>query len=460
MTLLAFSSQQERAAEQRTLFQDPSAQPFDPGWFGGDFGIVGGIGSAVAGTNYAAGLAVNAFASYPAYKLDEVLGTDLYGWLQSETEEARMAAARAAPDPAVTGAAGRIVHSVLGVGIPTAVAGFTTGPIGAAVVAGAVSGGGEFATQVEQGVDRETAAQAGFVTGALGAVGAGLPASFGASLWKNIALYGPGINVAQGLIQQQAVGEILEQGGYKAMAEQYRQITAESVIADALLGAVFGGIGARYTRQAEIDAAMVAQDRAHAAVHATPGIPKTPEAANAHAQALVQATEALTEGRAVTATVDASQFEARAKPRLVYRDGKWEVAPDRPFTIADEAATLRTVFESAGLRDLVREVDTLQRQIEARGLADARETDALAAPDDDGARIGGRPAEDGADLPGLQESTPEVIAGRTPDMMIPTEDGVVRAADALESVKRDAEAVKEESTAVDVAVKCFLRGGA
>lgn len=465
MTLLAQSNRDIREAEQRVMRLDPSEQPFAPGIFDGFFGGVGSGGySALAGSNYAAGLAVNAAAGWPAAKIDELFGTDFYDSLQGEVESARLAAGQAVPNPHSVGFAGQIVHSVVGIGVPVALGALAGGPVGAAAVGGAVGGAGEFARLTEEGVDPGTAQQAAAVTGLFTAAGVFAPASIGANLWRNVAIYGPAINVSQGIAQQQAVGKVLADQGYTDMAERYSTITAESVIADAVLGSFFAGIGARAS-QIDVDAAMVIKDQANAVMDVAPGPAVSPKAAQAHVDALAQAGQELDAGRPVTASTSPADFVPAAKPRMVYRDGKWDIRPAVDSTLADEITGLRQVFESAGLKSVVREIDSLQRELDRRGLQGARETDALDALEPDADAIATRPVgEADPDIVARQNASPETVAARvaeeSPGTMIAGDDGPVRAGDALRKVDEEIAVAKTEAKAYDVAVQCFLRGGA
>lgn len=233
------------------------------------------------------------------------------------------------PDPLTTGVAGQVMFDVsrvmTQVGVGAAATAATGGAASGALAAGAVTAGGAtgratFQDMTEKGVDPSTAINAAFVDaitvgggvmlpGAIGyqslaapfaATGAGL--SRGAYYAANTA-YGIGANVAMGVAQRGATRDLLESGGYTAMAEQYAPLDAAAVTAEGVLGGVFGALGARAglpaRAQPTADAALSARDAKHAAIDTAPGVPADPETAMAHGRALGSAIESLLAGRPV-----------------------------------------------------------------------------------------------------------------------------------------------------------------
>ena len=234
------------------------------------------------------------------------------------------------PDPLTTGMVGQVMFDVsrvmtqVGFGAAANIA--TGGAAGSAMLAGAAttgtaSGRATFQEMTSKGVDAGTAANIGFIDALTIGGGVMIPAAIGAKALAtpfNIAgagmsrgayyganvTYGAATNVALGAAQRGATQELLESGGYTAMAQQYAPLDAASVTAEAILGAAFGAIGARSglpntAEQAAIDASLVARDAKHTAIDTAPGIPSDPSTAAAHSKSLDAATRQLLSGEPV-----------------------------------------------------------------------------------------------------------------------------------------------------------------
>ncbi|NHC63176.1 lytic transglycosylase domain-containing protein [Paenalcaligenes suwonensis] len=234
------------------------------------------------------------------------------------------------PDPLTTGMVGQVMFDVsrvmTQVGVGAAANIVTGGAAGSAMFAGAAttgaaSGRATFQDMTSKGVDAGTAANIGFIDALTIGGGVMMPAAIGAKALAtpfNIAgagmsrgayyganvTYGAASNVALGAAQRGATQELLESGGYTAMAQQYAPLDAASVTAEAILGAAFGAIGARSglpnaAEQAAIDASLVARDAKHTAIDTAPGIPSDPSTAAAHSKSLDAATRQLLSGEPV-----------------------------------------------------------------------------------------------------------------------------------------------------------------
>lgn len=132
----------------------------------------------------------------------------------------------------------------------------------------------------------------------------------GKTLAQRLVL-GAGANVAAGAATTGGVNLTLSGAGYDVQAERYDPWNVEARAVDAFTGALFGGIAhyaERATPQAR-EAAAVLNDHQHATTATAPGIPKTPEAIDAHVDAIRQAIGELGSDQPVTAAVDPALFK-------------------------------------------------------------------------------------------------------------------------------------------------------
>lgn len=142
-----------------------------------------------------------------------------------------------APGPQEVGKAGQLVGSLVG-GLGQLVIGAGNPSL---MVANAQMG--TAVDMVRSGVDAETAQQVGAVAGVATAVGAWLPI-FGKSASSKIATGTIG-NIAQGIVQRGATGEILDEAGYSAQAKNFDAFDLQSMAVDGLMGVAFGGLQAK-----------------------------------------------------------------------------------------------------------------------------------------------------------------------------------------------------------------------
>lgn len=206
------------------------------------------------------------------------------------------------PSPQTTGWLGQqlfALTSFLGRAIGGSVA--TGSPVGGAAVVGLTEGYDTKKGLEVQGVDESTATKAGVVTGVTTGLGTLAPAAVPGKLLTRVGS-GAAINVAMGAGQRGATGKILEDGGYKDMAEQYRMLDAAAITTDAILGAGFGAIaraGVR-PRPSDIDAALTANSLHQLELDSAPGIPTDTATRNAHVNAMDEALVQLAAGDKVT----------------------------------------------------------------------------------------------------------------------------------------------------------------
>lgn len=142
-------------------------------------------------------------------------------------------------DPQTSGTAAQIVYG-LGEMIPKAVLyGSVAGPAGGALLFGADVGVNRTQTLLDEGVDEQTAINAGMLTFAANAIGLKLPAAFATGGRLTSAAIGAGANVGLNVAEVQGVHWILENQNYDELAKNYELNFADNAVA-AGLGAAFG----------------------------------------------------------------------------------------------------------------------------------------------------------------------------------------------------------------------------
>lgn len=169
-------------------------------------------------------------------------------WVRRQREEVMPANARRIReiakqeyelDPQTSGTAAQIVYG-LGEMIPKAVLyGSVAGPAGGALLFGADVGVNRTQTLLDEGVDEQTAIDAGMLTFATNAIGLKLPAAFATGRRLTSAAIGAGANVGLNVAEVQGVHWILENQNYDELAKNYELNFADNAVA-AGLGAVFG----------------------------------------------------------------------------------------------------------------------------------------------------------------------------------------------------------------------------
>lgn len=198
------------------------------------------------------------------------------------------------PNPQTTGVVGQTLYGLSDL-IPRATVGSIGGPLGAATAVGLSTGYEGYADARANGVDPHTAAALGGITGVANAIGlaAGPTAGIEGSALKQF-LAGAAFNTALTEGGQQLSSVVLLRNGYNAMADQYAQVDASSLIANAVLGGYFGyRHGPAEISPQLMDAAARAQDDVHYQGESAPGVPADFVSMNAHADAMDQAREQL-----------------------------------------------------------------------------------------------------------------------------------------------------------------------
>ena len=365
---------------------------------------------------------------------------------QANTDAARNAVKELTPDPTTTGTAAQLLHGVAEGGYLMSTGALAGGAPGAAALVGGTEGGSRYQELKEQGVDTNTALGSAAVTAITSAAGAVMPAAYGTTLLTR-TLTGAGSNVAFGAVSRYSDHQILENGGYTAMADQQKALDATQILVDAALGATFSVVHHALSapeaaalerlrspdnRDAAMTANLALRDR-----QAAPGVPVDPEAAALHQAAMDKAGADIAEGKPVDVSdtrVGEATFLARPERDL---------DPERSILL-DSFKESGLFDEEANLRDLDEQLAKM-RELPAYP---AREPTAPAAE-------GEEPAEAAATDPIAQALTDR------PDLQIAQTGGQPMGAQAaLDRATEDsATAASEIPKAVDAAATCFGRRG-
>lgn len=330
---------------------DPNAL-LKPGFFAGsgEGAATGLFSGAIAKPALLLGDAVTPTLMPLADRIDKRFQTHTREWLESEQQKNVDMLKALKERQATYGTAGQVISGVADVA-PEATAGFFLGgPAGSAALTGTLQGYADYSMGKAEGLDTGTAAMKGAISGVANAAGVVIPmARVGGSLASNLAL-GAGVNVGMGMAQRGATGALLESRGYAEQAKQYSWLDKEAIATDAVLGAFFGGLahfgsphGAVEPERA--DAAFVSNERLHTEIDTAPGIPKTPEARDAHVEAQLKATEQMLRGEPVDVADIAHRVDAIEQPRQVelFRDQAEVLHDELPKSVMEPEALPREV---------------------------------------------------------------------------------------------------------------------
>ncbi|WP_146267992.1 hypothetical protein [Stenotrophomonas maltophilia] len=210
------------------------------------------------------------------------------------------------PDPAQTGAAGRIVNGLMQSITPLVLAG------GNPSLLALNEGVGTPTRLVNDGVDAKTATGVGIVSSVAAVAGVKLPPALGSTLAQRVAS-GAGLNLALGAGASAIQYEALKAGGYKQQAQAYDPLNVESRVLDLVTGAAFGGIAhlqAPSVTSAQRDAVLTAANAEHLQVNTAPGIPANDLSSVAHQNAMASAISSVLRGEPVDVAgmIDAAEF--------------------------------------------------------------------------------------------------------------------------------------------------------
>ena len=142
-------------------------------------------------------------------------------------------------DPETMGTASQIVYGLFKT-LPKAIGyGLAGGVAGGALAFGADVGIDETNRLMDEGVDRDTAINAGLVSFGMNAIGMRLPAVLGASRGMSVA-YGAAANAGTNVAEVEGSKFILEHQDYNQLAQQY-DLNGVDLAVSAVMGAAFGG---------------------------------------------------------------------------------------------------------------------------------------------------------------------------------------------------------------------------
>lgn len=316
--------------------------------------------------------------------IDNMFGGTTATDFLAEDRKKRINMVQATMPDARMGLAGQIMFGAGDV-LPGAVVGTVLGgPAGGAAVVGSTQGYADKVMAQEKGVDELTALGQGTITGVTQAAGVLLPASVGGSVLKSVGV-GVAGNVGIGVAQRAATGALLESRGYAELAKQYSAFDTEAMAVDAVLGAAFGVIGAKFHGEPGeaprprpevpseiVDSALAANAVQHVDTGIAPGIPVDPISQAAHTKAVNKAVGDLMADRSVdisgTGIENAGFVPVRSETRAAVNVALDELHP---------------------LRQALDEVDVLRDEVRALGLepADEQLLTGRALPDEGGAAV-------------------------------------------------------------------------
>lgn len=143
-------------------------------------------------------------------------------------------------DPTTMGTAAQIIYGVAET-IPKAIGySLLAGPAGGSVLFGADLGISRAQELMDEGVDKNTAINAGLVTFGTAALGMRLPATFGRSRIAS-ATIGAAANAGLTAAEMQGVNWVLQNQNYKELSQKYR-LNGIDLATSAIFGGVMGGV--------------------------------------------------------------------------------------------------------------------------------------------------------------------------------------------------------------------------
>jgi hypothetical protein len=344
-------------------------------------------------------------------------------------------------DPKTTGATsmmfGQIVRQASLFGVGT----LAGGPLTGATLLGTTEGYTTYNDMRDQGVDPNTSLGLGALVGVTSGAGALLPVSIGAKSLTGMMASGAAINATAGIVQRGWMSTILEANGYKDMAANYRQLDAEALAADMILGAAFGGI-ARWAEgrrapdlptRAEIEAALEIERQAMKE-RGTFGLPINEEARALDAEISDSVVDALLSGRDVEIDGNAVRFLS-------------ENTVVDPVTADFQKARLDVAREELG--DLADVPD----------LSNMREPEVAPRPETDAAPETPKPPEQQDAFSDIDPTIVEQInrLSEDPELEVELYDGtVVKAGELKQKISESLAATKEKMDLFDTAAACML----
>jgi len=297
------------------------------------------------------------------------------------------------PDPRTTGTAGQVTYGLMNI-LPQVAAGtMIGGPLGAITLPSTIQAYKELRTSLDKGIDPDTSLKLAALTGVTTGIGIGIPVGFGSTIAFKSAT-GAASNLMLGMLQRGSTGKILEQNGYKDIADQYNAIDGAAMLADVVLGGAFG-LFAKHAPETKIPENIppetvrnpsgwghieptpsminlaLAGNAIRKAHESIPFISANSEAAAAHSEAIRIVSEQLARGE--QADIPKNLFE---KAQFVVRDGvgffkdKFDsVIEKKPGENDLESAIRRAIKEHQKDYDIENvSLKELEKQAELRGL--------------------------------------------------------------------------------------------
>lgn len=328
MSFLDLDQRQEAQITEWAMANGTASVEPTPGFLDGSLSAP--IKGAAKGLVVEPARALNLALSHVPVAVDAVAGTKSRDWWFEHMVGGMAPTVKAlSVDPRATGMAGQLLHGFFDIGSQAVVGNMMGGPGGAAIYTGINKTIGGAATGIDEGLDAHTAMQKGAIEGAAAAVGVALPMTMTPMVGTGIPAllqqlgYGAAANVPLGIASRYLTHQTLEDGGYKDMAQQYKALDENALIADAVLGAAFGGLGhwmqgraaqkakaeadasdrarsllGREPMPSEVDAALTVLKADHIE-KSGPGLPKDAASRNAHVDAVTAALDDLIAGRRV-----------------------------------------------------------------------------------------------------------------------------------------------------------------
>lgn len=162
-------------------------------------------------------------------------------------------------NPETMGTAAQIVYGLSEM-LPKAMAyTIAAGPTGGAVAFGFDYGASRAQELMDEGVDTKTAVAAGIWTGAAGALGVKIPATFGSSRLASAAI-GAAANAGLTVAEEAGVQFALESQNYDQLAEQYG-LNFVDIAASAFFGGAMGGVLYRPRTTTDLERTITSETR-------------------------------------------------------------------------------------------------------------------------------------------------------------------------------------------------------
>jgi hypothetical protein len=353
-----------------------------------------------------------------------------------------------ASDPRRSGVAAQVLNSVASGGVRFVGGTLLTGsPVGGAALVGATEGMNTRDTLITNGVDKDAADKLALGSAMFSGGAALLPGGVGKTLMTRV-LSGSGIQLTAGIANRTMMHVGLEDAGYADMAKQYVPLDGAGMMADAILGSVFGAVHHAFAPEL-VDSAHAIKDAEHVE-DAARGPATSPESRDAILYNDTRGAEALIAGHDLTGTRDVETVPNPAQ------DAAREAATREVDAAAAEAGARRVeaLVEPETPEAIVKAVtDRVEAEQEAAGSTLGR-----------GARQAEAAKAEGDALATLDPETRETldqakaVLEQREGMKVGGEDGTeINASDALRRAIDDIKESAGEDDLHRVAAACFGR---